>query len=113
MHLFQVKSTASNLNVKISGLTSFSPKNSANYGVLWCDNSSLNSIEMCTNLTNTQINALGITPTATTNSVTFAVPGVFPNVPAGTTEQGQGLVFFVITNQAAPLPISIPKVGIG
>jgi hypothetical protein len=98
--------------VAIGKLVGFNnPANVNNYGVMICD-SPTNTIEMCTNdPTGTHIP--NITAVAAKTSVTFTVPNTFPTYPAGTAQQGQGLTFFVITNQqAAPLPIGLPSVGI-
>ena len=110
MYLFQFQSTATNLGVAIGKLSGFDPTNVNNFGVMICDSPN-NTIEMCTNdPTGTHIP--NFAATAGKTSVTFTVPGTFPTYPAGTAEQGQGLTFFVITKQAAPLPISLPTVGI-
>jgi hypothetical protein len=111
MYLFQFQSTSVNLGVSIGKLSGFDPLNVNNYGVMICD-SPTNTIEMCTN-DPTGAHIPSFTTSTTKTSVTFAVPGTFPTYPAGTAQQGQGLTFFVITSQkAAPLPISLPSVGI-
>jgi len=111
MYLFQFQSTSANVGVSIGKLSGFDPTNANNFGVMICD-SATNTIEMCTNdPTGTHIP--NFTAVATKTAVTFTVPGTFPSYPAGTAQQGQGLTFFVITSQlAAPLPISLPTVGI-
>jgi hypothetical protein len=110
MYLFQFQSTATNLGVAIGKLSGFDPTNVNNFGVMICDSPN-NTIEMCTNdPTGTHIP--NFAAVAGKTSVTFTVPGTFPTYPAGTAQQGQGLTFFVITKQAAPLPISLPTVGI-
>ena len=110
MHLFQFQSTAANVGVAIGQLSGFDPSNANNFGVMICDSPN-NTIEMCTNdPTGTHIP--NITVSTTNNSVTFTVPNTFPAYRAGTSQQGQGLTFFVITQQAAPLPIGLPNVGI-
>jgi len=110
MYLFQFQSTATNLGVAIGKLSGFDPTNLNNFGVMICD-SPTNTIEMCTNdPTGTHIPSF--TAVAAKTSVTFTVPNTFPTYAAGTAQQGQGLTFFVITKQAAPLPISLPTVGI-
>ena len=106
MHVFQFQSTSANLGVSIGKLVGFDPTNVNNFGVLICD-SSTNTIAMCTNdPTGTHIP--NFTAIAGKTSVTFTVPNTFPTYPAGTAEQGQGLTFFVITQQGAPLPIPLP-----
>ena len=111
MYLFQFQSASVNLGVSIGKLSGFDPTNVNNFGVMICD-SPTNTIEMCTNdPTGTHIP--NFTAVAAKTSVTFTVPNTFPTYPAGTAQQGQGLTFFVITSQkAAPLPISLPSVGI-
>lgn len=115
MYLFQLQSTSANVSVAIGRLVGFNPADSTTYGEMICDNSSLNSIEMCTTATQTQIPA--ITTKTSKTSVTFTVPGTFPTYPAGTAQQGQGLTFFVIvgndlTHQIPPLPMPLPTIGI-
>ena len=111
MYLFQFQSTSANVGVAIGKLVGFNnPANVNNYGVMICDSPN-NTIEMCTN-DPTGANIPSFTASPTKTSVTFAVPGTFPTYPAGTAQQGQGLTFFVITKQAASLPISLPSVGI-
>jgi hypothetical protein len=109
MYLFQFQSTSANVGVSIGKLSGFDFSNVINFGVMRCD-SPTNTIEMCTNDDGTHIP--NFTTSTTKTSVTFTVPGTFPSYPAGTAQQGQGLTFFVITKQAAPLPISLPTVGI-
>lgn len=110
MYLFQFQSTSANVGVSIGKLSGFDPTNVNNFGVMICD-SPTNTIEMCTNdPTGTHIP--NITAVAAKTAVTFTVPNTFPTYPAGTAQQGQGLTFFVITRQAAPLPIALPTVGI-
>ncbi|HKB98590.1 MAG TPA: hypothetical protein VKD23_07380 [Terriglobales bacterium] len=113
LFLFQFQSTSANVGVSIGKLVGFVPGNVNNFGVIICD-SSANTIEMCSNdPTGTHIP--NFTAVAAKTSVTFTVPNTFPTYPAGTAQQGQGLTFFVITQQAAPLaplPIGLPSVGI-
>jgi hypothetical protein len=109
MYLFQFRSTSVNVGVAIGKLSGFASTNVANFGVMICD-SPTNTIEMCTNAT--AANIPSFTTSTTKTSVLFTVPGTFPSYPAGTAQQGQGLTFFVITKQAAPLPIALPSVGI-
>jgi hypothetical protein len=110
MYLFQFQSTAANVGVAIGQLSGFDPSNANNFGVMICDSPN-NTIEMCTN-DPTGTNIPNITASTTNTSVTFTVPNTFPTYLAGTPQQGRGLTFFVITHQAAPLPIALPKVGI-
>ena len=110
MYVFQFQSTSANVGVSIGKLSGFDPLNVKNFGVMICD-SSTNTIAMCTNdPTGTHIP--NFTAVAAKTSVTFTVPNTFPTYPGGTAEQGQGLTFFVITQQSAPLPMGLPSVGI-
>lgn len=107
--LFQFQSSATNLAVQLKNLVGFD-MNVNNYGVMICDSPN-NTIELCTNdPTGTHIP--NITATTTASSVTFTVPNTFPTYPPGTSDQGQGLTFFVITQQTAPLPVGLPFVSI-
>lgn len=115
MHLFQLQSTSLSVFVNIGKLVNFvaNTGSNPNLGVMLCDSpSSGNTIEMCTNTV--QANLPNITFTNSKTSITFAVPNTFPTYPAGTAEQGQGLTFFVITQQpvGAALPIQWPTVSI-
>ena len=110
MFVFQFQSKAANLGVAIGHLVGFDPTNVNNFGVMICDSPN-NTIELCTNdPTGTHIP--NVSATTTQDSVTFTVPNAFPSYPAGTTEQGRGLTFFVITQQSSPLPIGLPTVGV-
>lgn len=111
MYLFQFQSTAEDVGVAIGQLSGFDPSNASNFGVMTCDSSS-NTIEMCTNDPTGSNIPKNITASTTNTSVRFTVPDTFPRYPAGTPQQGQGLTFFVITQQAAPLPVGVPNVGI-
>jgi len=114
MFLFQVQSTSSNVSVAIGRLVGFDPTDATSYGVMICDNSSVNSIEMCTTATKTQIPT--INPIVSKTAVTFPVPGTFPTYPAGTAQQCRGLTFFVIVGNPAKqipaLPLPAPTFGI-
>src|SRR5579864_597113 len=100
--IYQVQSTAANLVVSFKSLTGFDSTNVNNFGVMICDSPN-NTIELCTKASASGIP--NITTTTTANSVTFTVPGTFPSYPAGTAQQGQGLAFFIITQQTNPLPL--------
>jgi hypothetical protein len=110
MFVFQFESSAANLSVAVGHLVGFDPTNVNNFGVMICDSPN-NTIELCTNdPTGTHIP--NFTTTTTQNSVTFTVPNGFPTYPGGTTQQGRGLTFFVITQQSSPLPVGLATVGI-
>lgn len=111
MFLFQFQSTSANVSVVISRLQGFNGLSDPTaYGVMICDPNQGNTIEMCTNATAAQIPSITATPGK--GGVTFTVPGTFPTYPAGTAQQGQGLTFYVITQQTNPLPLAQPGVGI-
>lgn len=115
MYLFQLQSTSTDVSVKIGRLVGFDQSDPTSYGVMRCDNSSVNSIEMCTTATVAEIPT--ITTTTGNTAVTFTVPGTFPSYPAGTAQQGQGLTFFVIVGNAPlhtipPLPLPLPTIGV-
>jgi len=110
MYLFQFQSSSTNVGVLIDSLLGFDRTNANNFGVMICDSPN-NTIEMCTNdPTGTHIP--NITTSTTTTSVRFNVPNTFPTYPWGTSQQGKGLTFFVITHQSVPLPIALPAVVI-
>ncbi len=110
LSIFQVQSTATDLTVTFNGLTGFDGTNANNYGVMICDSPN-NTIELCTNAPQSGIP--NITTTTTKTSVSFTVPGTFPTYPGGTPQQGQGLAFFIITQQTSPLPLGTePSVAI-
>jgi hypothetical protein len=110
MYIFQFQSTAADLGVVVGRLEGFNASDVANFGVMICDSPD-NTIEMCTNdPTGTHIPPITVKTSKT--SVTFTVPGAFPSYSAGTAQQGQGLAFFVITQQSSPLPIALPTVGV-
>src|SRR5207248_298910 len=109
MNLFQLQSTSTDVTVSITNLIGFDPTNATNYGVMICD-SSTNTIEMCTKATAAHIPTMTIVTSKT--YVKFTVPNTFPSYPAGTANQGQGLTFYVITQQPTPLPTTLPRIGI-
>ena len=108
LSIFQVQSTATDLTITFSALTGFNNLDGNSNGVMICD-SSQNTIELCTKATQSQIPNITTTPTKT--SVSFTVPGTFPTYPGGTAQQGQGLAFFILTQQTNsvtqpnPLPL--------
>lgn len=116
MFLFQIQSSSTNIPIKISRLQGFTQgggNNPYNYGVMICDDAN-NDLELCTedpNDPNYQ-NLAGITfKQNSKTSVTFTVPSVY-NFPQGSQpEEGQGLTFFIVTQQNAALPIAYPAIG--
>ncbi|MGA8152580.1 MAG: hypothetical protein WB952_16640 [Terriglobales bacterium] len=112
LFIFQFQSSSTNVNLKFKGLPNFTPdQSSLNYGVMVCDNSDLNSIEMCTNdPTGSTIPDITFSVVAT-HAVNFLVPS-FPTFKPGTAQQGRGLTLFILTQQDGALPIHfiIPEV---
>jgi hypothetical protein len=109
MFIFQLLSTATNVNVVLSGIKGFTPDaNNPNYGVLLCD-SPQNTLELCTNATADQLPAISFTTNASNTTATFSIPS-FPNFPAGTNHQGRGLTIFVLTQQTTERPVSVPRI---
>ena len=119
LHIFQLKSTSANVTVTLGQLVGFvADATFGNYGVMICDNSDSqngNTLELCTTDPNDPNgnNIPNITFSVAKNktSVSFVIPN-FPSFPAGLDNQGQGLTIYIITRQAHPLPIQLPKVAI-
>jgi hypothetical protein len=111
IYLFQLQSTSSNVTVNIGKLTKGSFTGSF-YGVNICDDAG-NDQELCTEDSG-ETGLSGITfAVKSKTSVSFTVQGAFPSFPAGTTAaEGQGLTFFIQTQQTSPLPIVLPSIGI-
>lgn len=111
MYIFQLKSTATNVTVQLSGLTGFVADSTApNYGVMLCD-SSANTLELCTTGTEDQLPAITFSTNATNTTATFVIPS-FPNFPAGKNHQGQGLTLFIMTQQSDPHAIFLPRISL-
>jgi len=109
MFIFQLKSTATNVTVQLSGMQGFTADaNSPTYGVMLCD-SSTNTLELCTTATEADLPAITFSSTATT--ATFVIASI-PNFPNGKNHQGQGLTLFVMTQQNAPHPVYLPKISL-
>jgi hypothetical protein len=109
MFIFQLRSSATNVNVQLSGLSGFTQDDSSpSYGVVLCD-SSTNTLELCTTATEAQLPAITFSHNATNTTVNFVISS-FPKFPNGKKHQGQGLTIFVITNQTAPNPINLPVI---
>lgn len=111
LFIFQLRSSATNVKVQLSGLSGFAPNASTpNYGVILCD--STDTLELCTTASQSQLPAITFSPaTGNTTTATFVIPS-FPKFPNGTRHQGQGLTIFVLTNQTAPNPISLPTISL-
>jgi hypothetical protein len=111
LYIFQLRSTATNMTVLLSGLMGFTPDaNAPNYGVMLCDPT--NDLQLCTNTTQDQLPAITFTPSGTTNGTgSFFIPS-FGNFPAGKNHQGQGLTIFVLTNLGQPRPVTIPRISL-
>lgn len=109
LFIFQLKSTATNVTVQLSGMKGFTPNaDTPTYGVMLCD-SSQNTLELCTTGTEEQLPAITFSSTATT--ATFVIPS-FPNFANGKGHQGQGLTLFVMTQQTPPHPVYWPKISL-
>lgn len=109
LFIYQLRSSATNVTVQLSGLSGFVPDaGSPNYGVMLCD-SSTNTLELCTTGTAAQLPAIGFSTNATNTIATFTIPS-FPKFPNGKKHQGQGLTIFVLTQQTAPNPINLPVI---
>jgi len=109
LFIFQLKSTATNVTVQLSGVKGFTADTTVpTYGVMLCD-SSTNTLELCTTGTQSQLPNITFSSTATT--VTFVIPS-FPAFPNGKGHEGQGLTLFIMTQQSDPHPIYLPKISL-
>jgi hypothetical protein len=120
--LFQLQSKAKHVTVVLDNLIGFTPDaNSpiASYGVELCD-TEMNTLQLCTTATADQLPNIKtvITTTAKKSKIKFVIPK-FPDFPAGTASQGQGITLVVTTVQTdvsgtipVPLPIAYPKLTI-
>jgi hypothetical protein len=113
LFLFQLRSSATNVTVQLSGLSGFTPTttNDPNptYGVMLCDPSNTNTLELCTTATQDQLPAIIQSANPAHTTATFVIPN-FPKFPNGLKHQGQGLTIFVLTKQTASNPISLPVI---
>jgi hypothetical protein len=112
LYLFQLRSSATNVTVQLSGLAGFTPStdpSNPTYGVMLCDSSNVNTLELCTTATQDQLPAITQSSNAAHTTATFVIPN-FPKFPNGLKHQGQGLTIFVLTNQTASNPISLPVI---
>lgn len=111
LYIFQLRSTATNITVLLSGLMGFTPDaNDPNYGVMLCDPT--NDLQMCTTATQDQLPAITFTTSGTGNgTASFFIPS-FPNFKAGKNHQGQGLTIFVLTTLNQPRPVTIPRIAL-
>lgn len=112
LYLFQLRSSATNVTVQLSGLSGFTPntsKDNPTYGVMLCDSSNTNTLELCTTATQDQLPAMTQSANPAGTTATFVIPN-FPKFPNGLKHQGQGLTLFVLTNQTASNPISLPVI---
>jgi hypothetical protein len=108
LFIFQLRSTATNVSVQLSGIMGFTPDaNSPNYGVMTCDDT--NTLEMCTTATQDQLPDITFSTNATNSTATFVIPS-FPSFPTGKNHQGQGVTIFILTQQTGPRPVSIPRI---
>ena len=119
MFLFQFQGTVS--KITLGSLVGFdpSPQNGnpgfPTYGLVSCDDT--NTGELCSNLTDasaddqTKVDNITTKINKKNTNVVFTIPA-FPQLPPGTDKQGQGLTFFVITQQTPGTPVSVPKIGL-
>jgi hypothetical protein len=109
LFIFQLRSTATNVSVLLSGIMGFTPDaNAPNYGVMVCD-SSQNTLEMCTTATQDQLPAITFSTNATNSTATYFIPS-FPNFTTGKNHQGFGITIFILTQQTGPRPVSVPRI---
>jgi len=116
--LFQIQTTATSLTVTLSGLVGFKPliaDPGSTYGVAVCDNDPNNSqasntLELCTQVSGTQLSAITATVNKNNTKITITIPSI-PNFSAGVGNQGQGLTLVVVTQQGVSHPISVPKIS--
>jgi hypothetical protein len=112
LFIYQLRSSATNVTVKLSKLIGFTPDISAlTYGVMLCDDNTLNTLELCTTATQAQLPNITFNWNATTTTASFGIPN-FPKFPNGVKHQGQGLTIFVATQQTAPNPIGLPVISL-
>jgi hypothetical protein len=110
LYIFQLRSSATNVTVQLSGLSGFTPDtglDTATYGVMLCD--ATNTLELCTTATQDQLPAITLSSNAAHTTATFVIPN-FPKFPNGKRHQGQGTTIFVLTKQTASNPISLPVI---
>lgn len=109
LFIYQLRSSATNVTVQLSGLSGFTPNtgDAPTYGVMLCDPG--NTLELCTTATQSQLPAMTLSSNAAHTTATFVIPN-FPKFPNGVKHQGQGLTIFVLTNQTASNPISLPVI---
>jgi hypothetical protein len=126
MYLFQIQIESSSTGVipiTIGNLQGFSPNNedfSGNYGVMICEDPTKkdpvdgNDLELCTEDSDAPNypELADITAQTGKTSVSFTINAPFPSFTHGPKpEEGQGLTFFVITQQTAEFPIAYPTIG--
>lgn len=110
LFIFQLRSSATNVTVQLSGLSGFTQNaNLPNYGVILCD--STDTLELCTTATQSQLPAIGFSTNSNNTVATFTIAN-FPKFPNGQRHQGQGLTIFVLTQQSSPNPINLPVITI-
>lgn len=86
--LFQLQSGGTNLDVTFANLVGFSGS-SNDFGVIFCEPT--NTVALCTNLTDTQIQALGLTANITSSLIDVSIPSI---------ATGDTLTFFINESQA-------------
>jgi hypothetical protein len=110
IYLFQLQSSSANVTVNIGKLAKGSFSGNF-FGVNICDDAD-NNQELCTeDPGETGLSGISFAVKSKT-SVSFTVQGAFPSFPAGNAAEGQGLTFFIQTQQTSSLPIILPSIGI-
>jgi hypothetical protein len=92
--LFQVQSTAKNLIITISNLVGFTPliaDPGSTYGVAVCDNDpnnaqASNTLELCTQVSGTQLSDITASVSKKNPKITFVVPSIPNFSPASGTK---------------------------
>ena len=109
LFILQVRSTSTNVTVGFSDINGFTPDaNAPTYGVMVCD-SSLNTLELCTNATQAQLPQISFSTNAAHTSANFLI-STFPKFPNGTGHQGHGITLFILTQQTVATPVALPGV---
>jgi hypothetical protein len=112
LFLFQVQTNKKNFKATISNLVGFVPVESPdpNYGIEICDTD--NTLQLCTFLSQPDAENLNVTTTVSANNK--KITHVVRKLPfiAGELQQGQGLTFFVLTEQPINAPIVFPKFNV-
>lgn len=110
--LFQIQSTATNVKATIHDLVGFTPVEAdpvSSYGIETCDTDQ-NTFELCTDPAAPEIAGVTTLVNKANTTIKFVIPK-FPAGPPGLGNRGQGMTLVVLTQQAAPLPVSYPRIS--